>query len=158
MDHQGGWQGTARQGRTRLGTARLGVTRRGAARAGACAAAFSLAAALCAAAPAGAATGSATGAGGGTPGGAAIAKICAEPSSGAVLTTGSHRKPAGPPAAAIRVDQVGYPSGAAKLAEIMTKARPSGDLHWVLVRAGSCTVAASGVARQNLGAWRKRYG
>ena len=30
--------------------------------------------------------------------------------------------------------------------------------HWVLVRAGSCTVAASGVARQNLGSWSKRYG
>ncbi len=28
----------------------------------------------------------------------------------------------------------------------------------MLVRAGSCTVAASGVARQNLGAWSKRYG
>ena len=70
----------------------------------------------------------AAGPGGGTPGGAEVAKICAEPSSGAVLTTGSHRKPAGAPAAAIRVDQVGYPSGAAKLAEIMTKARPSGDL------------------------------
>jgi endoglucanase len=105
----------------------------------------------------------AAGSGGGTPGGSAIAKICAEPSSGAVLTTGSHRKPAAAPAAAIRVDQVGYPSGAAKLAEIMTKARPSGDLpggglRWVLVRAGSCTVAASGVARQNLGSWSKRYG
>ena len=154
---------SGRQGRTRLGR-----TRRAAARAGACAAAFSLAAALCAAAPAGAApagaggelagaASAATGSGGGTPG-SAIAKICAEPSTGAVLTTGSHRKPAGAPAAAIRVDQVGYPSGAAKLAEIMTKARPSGDLHWVLVRAGSCTVAASGVARQNLGSWSKRYG
>ena len=124
--------------------------------------AFGLAAALCAAAPAGAgvdgAARAATGSAGGAPGGS-IAKICAEPSSGAVLTTGSHRKPAGPPAAAIRVDQVGYPSGAAKLAEIMTKARPSSaGLHWVLVRAGSCTVAASGVARQNLGAWSKRYG
>ena len=60
------------------------------------------------------------------PRGSQVAKICAEPSSGAVLTTGSHRKPAGAPAAAIRVDQVGYPSGAAKLAEIMTKARPLG--------------------------------
>src|SRR5580693_2268125 len=145
-----------RQGRTRLGGTRLGGTRRAAARAGACGAAFSLAAALCAAAPAGAGS-AATGSGGGTPGGS-IAKICAEPSTGAVLTTGSHRKPAGAPAAAIRVDQVGYPSGAAKLAEIMTRARPSGDLRWVLVRAGSCTVAASGVARQNLGAWSKRYG
>jgi endoglucanase len=176
-----GW----RQGRTRQAGTRLGGTRRAAARAGACAAAFSLAAALCAAAPGGTALGgaapggteldavvsTATGSGGGTPGGSGggtsggpgIAKICAEPSSGAVLATGSHRKPAGAPAAAIRVDQVGYPSGAAKLAEIMTKARPSGDLpggglHWVLVRAGSCAVAASGVARQNLGAWSKRYG
>lgn len=161
-----------RQGRTRLGRPQLARTRRGAARAGACAAAFSLAAALCGAAPGGAALAGAglggaasasTGSGGGQPGGPAVAKICAEPSSGAVLTTGSHRKPAGAPAAAIRVDQVGYPSGAAKVAEIMTKARPSGDLpggglRWVLVRAGSCTVAASGLARQNLGAWSKRYG
>src|SRR5450755_2290245 len=144
----------------RQGGTRPGRTRRAAARAGACAAAFSLAAALCAAAPAGAAPAggelagtadAAAGSGGGTPGGSAIAKICAEPSSGAVLTTGSHRKPAAAPAAAIRVDQVGYPSGAAKLAEIMTKARPSADLRWVLVRAGSCTVAASGLAQQNLG-------
>src|ERR1700727_847163 len=170
-----------RQGRTRLGR-----TRRAAARAGACGAAFSLAAALCAATPAGAAPAgsglagcglagsglagaglasaqlagagsAATGSGSGTPGGS-LAKICAEPSSGAVLTTGSHRKPAGAPAAAVRVDQVGYPSGAAKLAEMMTQSRPSGDLRWVLVRAGSCTVAASGVARQNLGSWSKRYG
>ena len=77
-----------------------------------------------------------------------------------MLTTGSHRKPAGAPAAAIRVDQVGYPSGAAKLAEIMTKARPS-SAGLPLGRwsgPGSCTVAASGVARQNLGAWSKRYG
>ncbi len=105
-----------------------------------------------------AAAAASTAAGGGTPAGSQVAKICAGPSSGAVLTTGSHRTPAGAPAAAIRVDQVGYPSGAAKLAEIMTKARPSGDLHWVVVRAGTCTVAASGVARQNLGAWSKRYG
>lgn len=128
-----------------------------------------LAAALCGAVvPAtalGGAASASAGSAGGAPGGSAVAKsgsavakICAEPSSGAVLTTGSHRKPAGPPAAAIRVDQVGYPSGGAKLAEIMTKAKPASDLRWVLVRAGSCTVAASGVARQNLGAWSKRYG
>ncbi len=122
--------------------------------------ALGLAAALLPAALGGAAAPAAasTAAGGGTPAGSQVAKICAEPSSGAVLTTGSHRAPAGAPAAAIRVDQVGYPSGAAKLAEIMTKARPSGDLRWVVVRAGTCTVAASGVARQNLGAWSKRYG
>jgi endoglucanase len=147
MDLRRGWAGGRGHGR-------------GAARAGACAAAFSLAGALLTAAPGGAAATAAasTAAGGGTPGGSAVAKICAEPSSGAVLTTGSHAAPAGAPAAAIRVDQVGYPSGAAKLAEIMTKARPSADLHWVLVRAGSCTVAASGVARQDLGSWSKRYG
>ena len=138
---------------------RAGVVRAGAVRAGACAAAFSLAAALLAAAPgaAGAAAAS-TGAAGVTPGGPAVARICAEPSPGGVLTTGSRRTPGRAPAAAVRVDQVGYPSGAAKLAEIMTRARPSGGLHWVVVRAGSCTVAASGVARQDLGAWSKRYG
>ena len=136
--------------------ARAGAVRARAVRAGACAAAFSLAAALLTAAPAGAATMAAASTA--AAGGSQVAKICAEPSSGGVLTTGSHRTPAGAPAAAIRVDQVGYPSGAAKLAEIMTKARPSGDLRWVVVRAGSCTVAASGVARQDLGAWSKRYG
>ena len=144
--------------------------RRGLARAGACAAAFSLTAALPTAAPAGAAATAAafTAAPGGTLGRSQVAKICAEPSSGAVLTTGSHQAPAAAPAAAIRVDQVGYPSGAAKLAEIMTKAKPHGELpggglpggglHWVVVRAGSCAVAASGVARQDLGSWSKRYG
>ena len=149
--------------------------------------ALSLAAALCGAAgTAGASTGAAAGTArtsagaaagtagasagaaaapvrGAAPAGSQVAKICAEPSSGAVLATGSHRTPAGAPAAAVRVDQVGYPSGAAKLAEIMTKARPSGSLpggglHWVVVRAGSCTVAASGKTRQDLGSWSKRYG
>jgi endoglucanase len=145
------------------GAAPAGAASAGAASAGAASAGAASAGAASAGAQRDGAAGAVTGSGGGTPGGSAIAKICAEPSSGAVLTTGSHRKPAGAPAAAIRVDQVGYPSGAAKLAEIMTKARPSGDppgggLHWVLVRAGSCTVAASGVTRQNLGAWSKRYG
>jgi len=133
--------------------------------------AFSLAAAFCGAAgtagastraaagTAGASTGAAAGSvRGAAPAGSQIAKICAEPSPGAVLATRSHRTPAGAPAAAVRVDQVGYPSGAAKLAEIMTRARPTSGLHWVLVRAGSCTVAASGEARQDLGSWSKSYG
>ena len=140
------------------GAASAGAASAGAASAGAATAGAGLAGAAPARAGLAGAAGAPTGSGRGTPG-SAIAKICAEPSSGAVLTTGSHRKPAGAPAAAIRVDQVGYPSGGAKLAEIMTRARPSSaGLHWVLVRAGSCTVAASGVARQNLGAWSKRYG
>jgi endoglucanase len=124
--------------------------------------AFSLAAAFCGAAGAAGASTGAAGAAAGPVRGAAtrsqVAKICAEPSSGAVLATGSHRTPAGAPAAAVRVDQVGYPSGAAKLAEIMTRSRPATALRWVVVRAGSCTVAASGVARQDLGSWSKRYG
>ena len=164
----------ARAARARASRARAAPARaaRAGARAGACAAAFSLAAALVTAAPltvglggaAAVADASTTAAGapaaaaGGTSGGPAVAKICAAPSPGSVLATGSHRTPAGAPAAAVRVDQVGYPSGAAKLAEIMTRAKPAGDLRWVVVRAGSCTVAASGVARQDLGAWSKRYG
>ncbi len=75
---------------------------------------------------------------------AAVRAICAEPSSGATLVIGADKSLAAPPAAAIRVDQVGYPSGAAKLAEIMTTARPAHGMAWVLVRAGSCTVAATG--------------
>jgi len=88
----------------------------------------------------------------------AVQKICHEPVPSSVLSTGSHRTPAGAPAAAIRVDQVGYPTGALKQAEIMTKSKPASALHWVVVRAGSCTVAASGLARPDLGAWSKRYG
>jgi endoglucanase len=88
----------------------------------------------------------------------AVRKICAAPASAAVLATGSHGAAAPPPASAIRVDQAGYPAGAPKLAEIMTKSRPASGLRWVLVRAGSCTVAASGLASQDLGAWSKGYG
>ena len=40
----------------------------------------------------------------------------------------------------------------------MTKSKPSSALRWVVVRAGSCTVAASGRAATDLGAWSKRYG
>jgi endoglucanase len=91
-------------------------------------------------------------------GGSAVQKICHEPDPSSVLTTGSHRTPAGAPAAAVRVDQVGYPAGAVKQAEIMTKSKPASALRWVVVRAGSCTVAASGLAAKDLGAWSKRYG
>ena len=130
------------------------------ARVGAGAVTVSLAAALCGLggpASAAAAPGAVTARGAGTPGAAAARQICAAPASGAVLTTGSHRKAAGAPAVAVRVDQVGYPSGAAKLAEIMTASRPSHPLRWLLIRAGSCRVAAAGLARQDLGSWSSRY-
>ena len=80
----------------------------------------------------------------------------------------------------IRVDQVGYPAAAPKLAEIMTSATrasgpgrardarqaggskqagrvPGAGLRWVLVRAGTCAIAASGVASHDLGSWSRRY-
>lgn len=74
-----------------------------------------------------------------------------------------------PPAAEIRVDQVGYPARAAKLAEIMTTPRffstpapgePSptaSGAAWTLVRRGHCKVVAHGIARQDLGPWSARY-
>src|SRR5580704_12722529 len=64
-------------------------------------------------------------------GGSAVQKICHEPDPSSVLTTGSRRTPAGAPAAAVRVDQVGYPAGAVKQAEIMTKSKPASALRWV---------------------------
>src|SRR5260370_22531405 len=61
------------------------------------------------------------------------------------------------PAAVIRVDQVGYPTAGPTLAEIMTAPRFRGDVRWVLVRSGSCTIAAPGRVSAQLGSWNKRY-
>jgi endoglucanase len=97
--------------------------------------------------------------------------VCAEPSQASTAVSGSRQAAkTPPPAAVIRVDQVGYPSSAPKRAEIMTtSSRPRG-IGWVLVRAGSragpgagsgagsCEVAAAGIARHDLGSWSKRYG
>ena len=89
-------------------------------------------------------------------------KVCRQPASSSTPVRGSARhaaKTAAPaPAAVIRVDQVGYPVAAPKLAEIMTASMPGAGPSWVLVRAGTCAIAASGVASQNLGSWSKRYG
>jgi endoglucanase len=121
-------------------------------------AAFGLVLGLCAAAGPASAQAASPSAGGSAVFGKSVQKICHEPDPGSVLTTGSHRTPSGAPAAAIRVDQAGYPAGAVKQAEIMTKSKPASALRWVVVRAGSCTVAASGLAPKDLGAWSKRYG
>ena len=92
---------------------------------------------------------------------AAVRTICGDPAPGGTPVSGSGPS-APPPAAAIRVDQVGYATDAAKLAEIMTTTRPAHALTWVLVRRGpqprACAVAAAGVASQDLGSWSKRYG
>src|SRR5450755_1509503 len=89
-------------------------------------------------------------------------KVCRQPAPSSTPVRGSARqaaKTAAPaPAAVIRVDQVGYPAAAPKLAEIMAASMPGAGPRWVLVRAGTCAIAASGVASQNLGSWSKRYG
>jgi len=88
-------------------------------------------------------------------------KVCRQPAPSSTPVRGSARQAAKaaapPPAAVIRVDQVGYPTAAPKLAEVMTAAGQGADPGWVLVRAGTCAVAASGVASQDLGSWSKRY-
>ena len=92
---------------------------------------------------------------------AAIArKVCHRPAQSSTPVPASARQqaPLPPPAAVIRVDQVGYPAAAPKLAEVMASSAQAGGPRWVLVRAGSCAIAASGVATQDLGAWSKRYG
>jgi endoglucanase len=88
-------------------------------------------------------------------------KVCRQPDPSSTPVSGSARSAAKasapPPAAVIRVDQAGYPTAAPKLAEIMAASMQSGGPRWVMVRAGTCAVAASGLARQNLGSWSKRY-
>jgi len=71
-------------------------------------------------------------------------------------TAGQARSAARPPAAALRVDQLGYPSGAAKLAEIMTTAHHPA-LRWELIRRRGCAVVRHGTASADLGSWSFRY-
>src|SRR5579871_4460200 len=76
-----------------------------------------------------------------------LKKVCHAPPGTPVQVTGrgatgkvKDAKPA--PAEAFRVDQVGYPAGGQKLAEIMTRSR-HGGLAWTLIRAaghGFCAV------------------
>lgn len=98
---------------------------------------------------------------------------CLAPAGHAVVVAGPQagreagRAPAGAPAAVIRVDQLGYPARAAKLAEIMTRGlsqRGSGPPSpakagpgWELVKQGSCAVVARGLARGDLGSWSRQY-
>ena len=113
-----------------------------------------------------AASGAAAGMAGARPAGvsqAAARVACSQPAQASTPVAGSRKQAAkAPPAAAIRVDQVGYPSAAAQRAEIMTTTNQPKGIRWVLVRAGakagSCTIAASGTARRDLGSWSKRYG
>src|SRR5262249_2997056 len=60
------------------------------------------------------------------------------------------------PAAVFRVNQIGYPSAATKLAALMTRSSRAGA-GWVLVSRHPCRVVASGITRTNLGSWSHRY-
>ena len=91
-------------------------------------------------------------------------KVCHAPAGQPVQVTGrgatgkvKAAKPA--PAQAFRVDQVGYPAGGQKLAEIMTRSR-HGGLAWTLIRTaghGFCAVAGHGAASHSLGSWSSTY-
>jgi endoglucanase len=83
---------------------------------------------------------------------AAARAACAAPAGGTAAAG-----PSGIPPVQLRVDQVGYPTGAPKLAELMTADPNAAARHWVLVRRGGCTAAASGVAARDLGSWSSRY-
>ena len=61
-----------------------------------------------------------------------------------------------PPQAAFRVDQIGYATGAAKLAVLMTRSAKPGA-RWELISVHRCRVVASGAATVNLGSWSHRY-
>jgi endoglucanase len=60
------------------------------------------------------------------------------------------------PHAVVRVDQLGYPSGSAKLAVVMTRPRHPA-LGWELIRRGSCVVVADGMAGTDFGSWSSTY-
>ncbi len=96
-------------------------------------------------------------------GSARSVSLCHLPVARAVLTTGrgaptkaEARAAKTRPAAVIRVDQIGYPTSAKKLAEIMTTSRRATP-RWELIKHGSCRVVARGTARADLGAWNTRY-
>src|SRR5712671_1546736 len=96
--------------------------------------------------------------------GAATAPLagCRAPAPHAVVRAGSSAAAASgtragsPPAAVFRVDQIGYPSAAAKLAALMTRTRRAGT-GWMLISRHPCRVVARGVTKTNLGSWSRRY-
>ncbi len=92
--------------------------------------------------------------------GARVACRAAAPHSvvsvGASAAHSGARAAGAPPAAAFRVDQVGYTPGAAKLATLMTHSAKPGT-RWELISAHRCRVVARGVATANLGSWSHRY-
>jgi endoglucanase len=110
---------------------------------------------------------------GGVPAGKVVTAraVCSAPAGHAVAVAGPQagqaagRAPAEAPGFAIRVDQLGYPARAAKLAEIMVREQPqrSGPpqpvqaIGWELIRQGTCAVVGHGFAGFDLGRWSSKY-
>jgi endoglucanase len=95
------------------------------------------------------------------PGQLAIAAACHAPANGAERGSSGSRAERGssgsPPAAVVRVNQVGYPIGAVKLAEVMTHVRGGGGLRWALISRHGCHVVARGSTQTDLGPWSHAY-
>src|SRR5262249_50932574 len=87
---------------------------------------------------------------------------CHAPAPSEVVRTGpaaahaAARASSAAPAAIFRVDQIGYPGTARKLAAIMTRSTRAGT-RWELISRGSCKVVARGAARRDLGSWSREY-
>ncbi len=90
--------------------------------------------------------------------GAVPEAACLAPAPHVVVRTGAPApaRAGSPPAAAFRVDQIGYATGASKLAALMTHSGKPGA-RWELVSARPCRVVARGVATASLGSWSHRY-
>ncbi len=96
---------------------------------------------------------------------------CLAPAGHAVVLVGrqvsraARKVPATAPRYVIRVDQLGYPARAAKLAEIMVREQPERGgpprpvviIDWELIRQGTCAVVAHGFAGVDLGRWNRAY-
>ena len=93
-----------------------------------------------------------------------VEQACHAPAGKPVQVTGrgatgkvKDAKPA--PAQVIRVDQVGYPVGGLKLADIMTRSR-HGGVSWELIRRtgpGSCRLSGAGSDSVSIGSWSSTY-
>ena len=81
---------------------------------------------------------------------AAVTAACRAPATGAGSGPGSS------PAAVLRVDQVGYPSRAAKVAVVMTHSH-QGGMPWVLISRRGCHAVDAGAAGHDLGSWSHAY-
>jgi endoglucanase len=93
-----------------------------------------------------------------------VQQACHAPAGKPVQVTGrgatgkvKDAKPA--PAQVIRVDQVGYPIGGLKVADVMTRSR-HGGVNWELIRRtgpGSCKLSGGGGDSVSIGAWSSTY-